>query len=138
MTGTGGRQGAEGRAARRFGHGQLTLGPRGRVAVTVVVLVVVANLVGSLLVNARDADPRPAAMVVFLMGVLLPLCGLTLWTVWRPSAEWRLARQEAAQVPQRDRDELERALRGPAVNPALGRPSTGFSGQDGSEPIMHP
>jgi hypothetical protein len=138
MTGTGGRQGAEGRAARRFGHGQLTLGPRGRVAVTVVVLVVVANLVGSLLVNARGEDPRPAAMVVFLMGVFLPLCGLTLWRVWRPSAEWRLARQEAARVPQREREELERALRGPAVNPALGGPPPGFSGRDDGEPIKHP
>jgi len=81
---------------RRFGIGVTSLPLRLRIALTVPVVVVNVVLLQSLYFDATADDPRPAALVFFLLGAVNAVAIPVLRELWRRSAEW--AREQAHQA----------------------------------------
>ena len=97
---------------RRFGIGVASLPLGLRVALTVPVVVVDVVLLQSLYFDATAYDPRPAALVLFLIGVVNAVAIPVSRELWRRNAEWarEQAREAAAEVDVADRARTREGL----------------------------
>lgn len=77
-----------------------------RLVLTVPVVLLGALLARALVVAASSEDPRPAALALFLLGLLAGWAGLVIPHFWRSSAEWRQKAAAAAALNRRLGDGL--------------------------------
>ena len=98
--------------ARRFGIGVTSLPLRLRIALTAPVVFVNVVLLQSLYFDASADDPRPAALVLFLLGAVNGVAIPVLRELWRRNAEWarEQARQAADELDVADRARTKKGL----------------------------
>jgi hypothetical protein len=114
----------------RVGHpsrGAARYGPRWAVAlrcgVSAVIAAPLAVLALSLLMWTSEDDPRPAAMVFFLLGLATMFAVPLLYGVWRPTGAWRREQAEALTLQLRLKDNLARSARHQEPAPSDAKPS---------------
>ena len=92
--------------SRRFGSSFTSISLPLRLLLTFPVVIPFPVLVHSLVAWAREDDPRPAALVLFLLGVYAFYAIPFLRSVWQANPEWSRDRSQAAAVERRLRESL--------------------------------
>jgi hypothetical protein len=83
---------------RRFGVGVTSLPLTIRLAITAPFVLLALILGHSLLAWIREDDPRPAALILLLLGATGGVAGLVVPHVRHSSAEWRSGRSRSARL----------------------------------------
>ncbi len=112
------------RFREKYGGGVTSVPLGVRLAVTAPFALLGLLLVRSLVLAARADDPRPAALVLFCLGLLAYGAKVLLPPMWEASSEWRSDTYRAQQ--------LERRLRRTDTNAWSWEVACAVCGQDGT------
>ena len=87
--------------ARRFGNSVVSLPLWVRLVVTAPAAFVFVQLMRAFWTSVHEEDPRPAALALFLLGVVSVLATPFLISIWRSNPIWLRHRSEAAALERR-------------------------------------